>query len=101
MRDERARGPEAEAEGDSGRGRHGGVGVRQAAAPYAHELIFLFLGGFMIALAMECWALHRRIALLVVVATGTGPTRLIAGFMLAAAFLSMWISNTAGPCARV
>ncbi|NBC84728.1 MAG: DASS family sodium-coupled anion symporter [Bacteroidetes bacterium] len=65
------------------------------AAPYAHPLIFLFMGGFMIALAMERWNLHRRIALIVIRAVGTAPRRLVAGFMLAAGGLSMWISNTA------
>lgn len=65
------------------------------AAPYAHPLIFLFMGGFMIALAMERWNLHRRIALSVIRAVGTAPRRLVGGFMLAAGGLSMWISNTA------
>ena len=66
-----------------------------AAAPYANPLIFLFLGGFLIALAMQRWGLHRRIALAIIRGVGTRPTRIIAGFMLASAFLSMWISNTA------
>lgn len=69
--------------------------IRQAAAPYAHELIFLFMGGFMMALAVERWNLHRRLALATVLAVGTRPTRLIGGIMLVTAFLSMWISNTA------
>ncbi|MCZ6598766.1 MAG: DASS family sodium-coupled anion symporter [Planctomycetota bacterium] len=64
-------------------------------APYANDLIFLFLGGFFIALAMERWGLHRRIALGIVARVGTTPARLVLGFMLASAFLSMWISNTA------
>jgi sodium-dependent dicarboxylate transporter 2/3/5 len=67
----------------------------QAAEPYAHPAIFLFLGGFMIALAIERWRLHRRIALLTLMAVGTTPARLIGGFMLATALVSMWISNTA------
>ncbi len=67
----------------------------EAAAPYADPLIFLFLGGFMIAEAMQSWGLHRRIALLLLNLTGTGMRGLIGGFMLASAFLSMWISNTA------
>ncbi len=65
------------------------------AAPYANPLIFLFLGGFMIALAMQRWNLHRRVALHVLLLAGTGPRRLLAGVMLATAGLSMWISNTA------
>lgn len=74
------------------------LGVSSAAdvtRSYAHHLIFLFLGGFMIALAMERWHLHRRVALQVVLRVGGGPRRLVLGFMLATAFLSMWISNTA------
>jgi solute carrier family 13 (sodium-dependent dicarboxylate transporter), member 2/3/5 len=69
--------------------------VRAAAAPYANPLIFLFLGGFVIALAMERWGLHRRIALLVVRGVGTSPHRLVLGMMAASAFVSMWVSNTA------
>ena len=73
-----------------------GVMTTQAAtAPYANHLVFLFMGGFMIALAMEKWNLHRRIALLVIKALGESPERIILGFMLATALLSMWISNTA------
>lgn len=66
-----------------------------AAAPYANPVIFLFMGGFFIAAAMQRWVLHRRIALAVVAWTGTSPRRLVAGFMIAAAFMSMWMSNTA------
>lgn len=68
---------------------------KTSAAPYAHPLIFLFMGGFIIAKAIEAWNLHRRIALLIVKAFGTRPDYLIAGFMLATAALSMWVSNTA------
>ncbi len=57
--------------------------------------IFLFLGGFLIAAAMQKWGLHKRIALTVIAQFGTGPRAIIAGFMTATAFLSMWISNTA------
>ena len=66
-----------------------------AAAPYAHPLIFLFLGGFIIGLAIQRFGLHRRLALHILLAIGTSPRRLVAGFMLASALLSMWISNTA------
>jgi len=66
-----------------------------AAAPYANPIVFLFLGGFLIAQAMQRWQLHRRLALLVIRQTGTRPGPLIAGFMAAAAILSMWVSNTA------
>ncbi len=69
--------------------------IREAAAPFANPLVYLFLGGFLIAAAMQRWDLHRRIALNIAVRTGTSPSRLVAGFMLATAFLSMWISNTA------
>ncbi len=65
------------------------------AAPYANELIFLFMGGFFIAFTMERWGLHKRIALTIMGWVGTSPSRLILGFMIATAFLSMWISNTA------
>ncbi|MGD8615736.1 MAG: DASS family sodium-coupled anion symporter [Gammaproteobacteria bacterium] len=67
----------------------------QVTASYGHHLIYLFMGGFMIAVTMERWSLHRRIALHVIRWTGTGATRLVLGFMLATALLSMWISNTA------
>jgi len=73
----------------------GVTGIGNAAAPYADKVIFLFMGGFMLALAVEKWGLHRRIALLTVRAVGTKQTRLVGGFMAATAFLSMWLSNTA------
>ncbi len=66
-----------------------------ASSPYASPIVFLFMGGFIIALAMEKWQLHRRIALNIVSLTGTNANGIIMGFMLAAATLSMWISNTA------
>ncbi len=69
--------------------------LKAAAAPYAHPIVFLFFGGFMLALALEKWNLHRRIALTIVRKTGTHADGIILGFMLSAAFLSMWISNTA------
>jgi solute carrier family 13 (sodium-dependent dicarboxylate transporter), member 2/3/5 len=69
--------------------------VQQTAAPFANPLIFLFLGGFLIALAVQRWDLHRRIALNIVMRVGQRPLSLVAGAMLATAALSMWISNTA------
>ncbi len=71
------------------------VPIGAATAPYANPIIFLFLGGFIIALGMQKWELHRRIALTVVSWLGTQPHRLVLGFMVATAFLSMWVSNTA------
>lgn len=68
--------------------------IRDAAAPYANPIIYLFLGGFMLALALERWNLHRRIALAVLDRTGTDGRRLIGGFMLVCALLSMWMTNT-------
>ena len=67
----------------------------EAVRPYADKVIFLFMGGFMLALAMEKWGLHKRIALMIVLIVGTRPARLVGGFMLASALLSMWVSNTA------
>ncbi len=73
-----------------------GIGsIAQAAEPFANPLIFLFMGGFMIAIAMQRWNLHRRIALGIISRVGTRPGSIIFGFMLASAFLSMWVSNTA------
>lgn len=69
--------------------------VADTTAPYANDVIFLFMGGFMLALAVQRWGLHRRVALMTVLAVGTKPVRLIGGFMVATAFLSMWVSNTA------
>lgn len=73
----------------------GAQSIDDAAKAYAHPLIFLFLGGFILALALERWRLHRRFALFVVRLVGTQPRRLVGGFMLASALLSMWITNTA------
>lgn len=69
--------------------------MQDTAAPYAHPVIFLFMGGFIIALGMMRWDLHRRIAIWIISRAGTGPRALIAGFMTATAGLSMWVSNTA------
>ena len=73
-----------------------GIGsIDAAAAPYANPIVFLFLGGFLIALAIERWNLHRRIALTVIAHVGAREDLQIAGFMIATAGLSMWVSNTA------
>jgi solute carrier family 13 (sodium-dependent dicarboxylate transporter), member 2/3/5 len=69
--------------------------VERAAAPFANPVIFLFMGGFMLGQAMQRWDLHRRIAFAILARTGTSPRSLVAGFMAATAFLSMWVSNTA------
>jgi len=71
------------------------MNMKEAAAPYAHPIIFLFLGGFLIALALEKHRVHERIALNLIRITGTTGNGIILGFMIATAFLSMWISNTA------
>jgi solute carrier family 13 (sodium-dependent dicarboxylate transporter), member 2/3/5 len=63
--------------------------------PYSQPIIYLFVGGFVLALAMERWNLHRRIALEIVARVGTNRKRIILGFVIATGFLSMWISNTA------
>ncbi len=75
----------------------GDLGARAAAAalPYVDPYIFLFLGGMGIAAAMQQWGLHRRIALTIMAAIGTQPRRLLLGVLLATAFVSLWISNTA------
>jgi len=68
---------------------------KETARAYCNSVIFLFLGGFLIALAMERWALHRRIALRILLWIGGSPGGVVLGFMAVTAFLSMWISNTA------
>lgn len=69
--------------------------MSEAAAPYANPIVFLFMGGFLLALALEKHRLHERIALNLVKVTGTSGNGIILGFMLATSFISMWISNTA------
>jgi sodium-dependent dicarboxylate transporter 2/3/5 len=74
-----------------------GLGImdlKTAAAPYANPTIFLFMGGFMLAIAMQRWGLHRRMALKILSWTGTGPQQLVGGVMAATVFISMWINNT-------
>ncbi len=69
--------------------------IKESTAPYASPIIFLFMGGFLIALGLEKHNLHKRIALRLIQFTGTHANGIILGFMMATAFLSMWISNTA------
>ena len=73
----------------------GGMDLATTTAAYGHKLVFLFVGGFLLALAIEKWHLHKRLALNIIMVTGSNKSRVILGFMLATAFLSMWISNTA------
>ena len=68
---------------------------KEVASVYYNDVIFLFMGGFLVALAMERWDLHRRIALNILRVSGVSPARILLGFMIASFFLSMWISNTA------
>ncbi|RXK56556.1 DASS family sodium-coupled anion symporter [Oleiharenicola lentus] len=69
--------------------------IRQAATPYADPVIYLFMGGFMLALAMERCRLHLRLALAIIATVGTNPRSLVLGFLCAGAFISMWTSNSA------
>lgn len=73
----------------------GGMPLKDIAAPYADPVVMLLLGGFIVALAIEKWSLHRRIALNVLRVSGARLKLLVAGVMLTTALLSMWISNTA------
>lgn len=68
---------------------------RQVTLEYGNHLVFLFIGGFFLAVTMERWNLHRRIALRTILLIGSTPRRMVLGFMVAAGFLSMWVSNTA------
>ena len=69
--------------------------LKEVASSYAHPLVLLFLGGFIIASAMQSSGLHKRIALKILAIAGTSPSKIIGGFMIATASLSMWVSNTA------
>lgn len=73
----------------------GATSAGDAATPYGDPIIFLFMGGFFLAMAMERWNLHRRIALNIVSRTGSQQHRIVGGFMLATAFCGLWVSNTA------
>jgi sodium-dependent dicarboxylate transporter 2/3/5 len=69
--------------------------MRDTAAPYAQDVIFLFMGGLLLGVAMQRWGLHRRIALRILSVVGSSPLSLIGGILAASAFISMWVSNTA------
>ena len=73
----------------------GGLDLKVTTAAYGHKFVFLFIGGFILAIAIEKWKLHKRIALNIIKIVGSKKTNIILGFMIATAFLSMWISNTA------
>jgi len=73
----------------------GGLALTKTTAAYGHKFIFLFIGGFILAIAIEKWDLHKRIALTIIKIVGTNVSNIILGFMIATSFLSIWISNTA------
>ncbi|MCK7591183.1 SLC13 family permease [Subsaxibacter sp. CAU 1640] len=73
----------------------GGLGLNDTTSAFGHKYVFLYMGGFIIAIAIEKWNLHRRIALNIIHVIGSDIKKIILGFMVATAFLSMWISNTA------
>ena len=73
----------------------GGLALSETTSSYGHKFIFLFIGGFILAIGIEKWNLHKRIALNIIRIVGTNIVQIILGFMIATAFLSMWISNTA------
>ena len=73
----------------------GGISVKDVAQGYSHPLIFLFIGGFILSIAIEKWNLHKRIAVVILNKVGSNLKNIMLGFMIATAFLSMWISNTA------
>lgn len=69
--------------------------ISESTSPYANPLIFLFMGGFILAIAMQKWHLHKRVAIGIISLVGVNPSSIIIGFIIASAFLSMWVSNTA------
>ena len=71
------------------------LNIQETGANYGHKYIFLFIGGFILANAIQKWNLHKRIALNIILKIGGSTDKIILGFMLATGFLSMWISNTA------
>jgi len=73
----------------------GGLDIGATTASFGHKFVFLYMGGFIIAIAIEKWNLHKRIALNIINIIGSDVRKIILGFMIATAFLSMWISNTA------
>jgi len=73
----------------------GGLGLSETTASFGHKYVFLYIGGFIIAIAIQKWNLHKRIALNIINLIGTNVVTIILGFMMATAFMSMWISNTA------
>ena len=73
----------------------GDISVKDVAQGYSHPLIFLFIGGFILSIAIEKWNLHKRIAVIILNKVGSNLKNIMLGFMIATAFLSMWISNTA------
>ena len=73
----------------------GDFSLSETTAAYGDKFIYLFLGGFVLAISLEKWGVHKRIALLIIHAIGSNRAQIILGFMVATAFLSMWISNTA------
>ncbi len=72
-----------------------GLALKETTAAYGHKYIFLYMGGFFLAIAIEKWNVHKRIALNIIAIVGTSISKIVLGFMMATAFLSMWISNTA------